>query len=288
MPRHEKRLRLKELRRVAKAIGRQGVSHQPEPVEMAALVALLHERMAKGTPVGRSTEAMTLLSRLQDRSNDRAPGMDRVACKAGCHYCCNIYVSAQAPRLFAIADWLRADSPDLDAVVARLEAADQAIRGRDQQARDAAGLACPFLAGGKCGIYPVRPASCRGYFSLSVEACIAGARGDSEEIPTPPHIHQLRGAYEQALSAVLYQWRLPADHYELTHGVLVALTDDQAEARWFDGEDVFAEVGTDRADAAMEPGMKRLEGEFWQVLWNVAHGEPATGTFADRFPDWCG
>ena len=267
---------------------RQGVSHRPAPVEMAALVALVDARLSKGAPAGRSGRAMALLAGLQDRSNDRAPGMDRVACKAGCYYCCDVYVSAQAPRIFAIADWLRANSPDLDAGIARLEAADAAIRGRDVDARAAAGLACPFLAEGRCGIYPVRPAACRGFFSLSVEACIAGARGEGEEIPTPAHIHPLRGAYEQALSAVLFHWRLPAAHYELTHGVLVALKDVSAEARWFDGEDVFAGVGTDRADEAMDPEMKRLEGEFWRALWDVAHGDPAAGPFADRFPGWCG
>jgi hypothetical protein len=288
MARHDKRLRLKELRKIARVVERQGVSHRPAPVEMAALVALVDGRLSKGGAAGRSLRAMALLGGLQDKSNDQAPGMDRVACKAGCYYCCDVYVSAQAPRIFAIADWLRANSPELDAEIARLAAADAAIRGQDVDARAAASLPCPFLDEGKCGIYPVRPAACRGLFSLSVEACVAGARGESDEIPTPPHIHQLRGAYEQALSAVLYHWRLPAAHYELTHGVLVALTEKDAEARWYDGEDVFADVGTDRADDAMEPEMKRLEGKFWQTLWAVAHGDPAAGPFADRFPDWCG
>lgn len=288
MARHDKRLRLKELRRVVKAVERQGASHRPAPVEMAALVAMVDETMRAAAPAGRSARAMALLAALQDKSNDHAPDMDRIACKAGCYYCCDVYVSAQAPRLFAIADWLRANSPDLAADIVRLEAADAAIRGRDVEARALLDLACPFLREGKCGIYPVRPAGCRGFFSLSVEACIAGARGESEEIPTPAHIHQLRGAYEQALSAVLSQWRLPAEHYELTHGVLVALRQADSEARWYDGEDVFADVGTDRADDAMDPEMKRLEGAFWQALWNVAHGDPAEGPFAERFPDWCG
>lgn len=288
MARQDKRLRLAELRRVIKAVERQGLSHRPAAVEMAALVALVDGRLSKGAAAGRSARAMALLAGLQDRSNEHAPGMERVACKAGCYHCCDVYVSAQAPRIFAIADWLRSNSPDLGAEIARLTAADAAIRGKDVDARAVAGLACPFLDGGKCGIYAVRPAGCRGFFSLSLEACIAGARGDSEEIPTPAHIHPLRGAYEQALSAVLYHWRLPAEHYELTHGVLVALTDENAEACWYDGEDVFAGVGRDRADEELAPEMKRLEGEFWQILWAVAHGDPATGPFADRFPDWCG
>ncbi|MDH5557345.1 MAG: YkgJ family cysteine cluster protein [Alphaproteobacteria bacterium] len=287
MARQDKRQRLKELRRVMKLVERQGASHQPTPVEMAALVALVDTRLSTGRAAGRSGRAMALLGRMQDKSNDNAPGMDKIACKAGCYYCCDVYVSAQAPRIFAIADWLRETKPDLGAEIARLETADAAIRGKDVDARASAGLACPFLDKGKCGIYPVRPASCRGFFSLSAEACIAGARGDTEEIPTPAHIHPLRGAYEQALSAVLYHWRLPSEHYELTHGVLTALKDENAEARWYDGEDVFANVGIDRADDAMNPEMKQLESEFWHALWAVAHGEPADGPFADRFPDWC-
>lgn len=104
----------------------------------------------------------------------------------------------------------------------------------------------------------------------------------------PPHIQPLRGAYEQVLSAALWHWRLPAEHHELAHGVLVALRDEGADARWYDGEGVFAGVAIDRADEAMDPEMKRLEGKFWQTLWAVAHGDPPGGVFAERFPDWCG
>lgn len=281
MARHDKRFRLAELRRVARAVERQGVSHRPAPVEMAALVALVDARLSKGG--GRSARVMALLAALQDKSNAGAPGMDRVACEPGCHYCCAVYVSAQAPRIFAIADWLRANRPDPAAEIARLEAAGAAVRGKDAESWAASGLSCPFLAGGECRIYPARPAACRGMFSLSVEACA----GEGGEIPVPPHIHPLRGAYEQALSVALWHWRLPVEHYELAHGVLVALGDTGAEARWYDGEDVFAGVAIDRADAAMDGEVKRLEGEFWQTLWAVAHGDPATGPFADRFPGWC-
>lgn len=278
MSRQDKRLRLARLRKVAKAVERQGLSRSPTAMELAALVALVDERLAKG-----AGKTMAFLASLQDKSNESAPGMDKVACKAGCYYCCDVYVSAQAPRIFAIADWLRANRPDIEAEIARLEEAEAAIRGKDADGRAAAGLLCPFLEDGKCGIYRVRPASCRGFFSLSVEACIAGARGEGQDIPTPSHIQQLRGGYEQVLSAVLYHWRLPTTHYELTHGVLTALQEPDAEERWYDGENVFAEVAADSADDAMDPEMKRLEGEFWQALWAVAHGEPASGPFADRF-----
>ena len=278
MSRQDKRQRLAGLRKVAKALERQGLSHRPAPIELAALVAMVDQRLAKG-----SGKTMAFLAALQDKSNERAPDMNKVACKAGCYYCCDVYVSAQAPRIFAIADWLRANRSNIGAEVARLEEAVAAIRGKDVDGRAEAGLACPFLDDGKCGIYPVRPAGCRGFFSLSLTACIAGSRGEGEEIPTPAHIQQLRGGYEQALSAVLHHWRLPTAHYELVQGVLAALKEPNAEERWFDGEDVFADVAMDRADETLDPQMKRLEGEFWQTLWAVAHGEAATGPFAEGF-----
>lgn len=275
---------MKEIGKIAKAVERRGLVHDAPAVEIAALLSLLDARLKTGKAAGRSTRAMALLARLQDKSNENAPNMENIACKAGCYHCCGVYVSAQAPRLFAIADWLRANSPDMAAELARLEAADKVLRGKNVDARAAASLVCPFLNGGKCGIYPARPAACRGLFSLSLDACIAGARGESEEIPTPAHAARLRGAYEQALSALLHQWRLPAHHYELAHGVLVALTEHDAESRWYNGEDIFAGVAKDSADDSMTAESRRLEGEFWQALWGAAQGEAPRGPFADRFP----
>ncbi len=287
MARHEKRQRLKELRRVARAIGKRGLSPRPEPVEVAALVGMVDARMSAAAAAGRSARAVALLASLQDRSNDAAPGRAEIACRAGCYHCCDVYVSAPAPVVFAIAGHLRRNRPDIDAEIARLTAADRAVRGKDVDARASERHFCPFLQDGMCGIYPVRPAACRGCFSLSVEACIAGARGEAQDIPTPPHIHLLRGAYEQALAAVLWRWRLDTRHYELTHAVLVALGTADAEARWYDGEDVFAGVAVDQADRRLDDETRRLESEFRQALCAVAGGDPPDGPFADRFPRWC-
>lgn len=89
MARHDRLTGLAELRRVIKTVERQGVSHQPAPV----LVGLIDARLAKGAD-GRSARLVALLAGLQDKSNDRAPGMEAVACGRDCHYCCDVYVSA--------------------------------------------------------------------------------------------------------------------------------------------------------------------------------------------------
>lgn len=288
MSRHDKRLRIRELRKVIKAVEKRGPAHRPEMVELAALVSLLDTTLAKTAVPGRSAKAMALLARLLDKAGDTAPDRDRIACREGCTWCCDLYVSAPAPQIFAIADHVRENSPDLRAEISRLQAADTAVRGRGADMRALDNLFCPFLIQGRCGIYAVRPAACRAHASFSAEACEAAFRGESEEIPAPGHIPALRGGVEQALSTVLDHWRLPAHHYELTHAVLVALATPDAEARWYEGEDVFAEVGTDDADRAMAPEAQRREVEYREALWAVANGEtPRPGPIADRFPAWC-
>lgn len=287
MSRHEKRQRLKELRKVMKAVERRGAGHRPEMAALAALVALLDSAMA-GTPVpGRSTKAMALLARMLDKGGESAPDSGKIACREGCVWCCDLYVSAPAPQIFAIADHIRATAADMAVEIARLEAADAATRGKDAAARAGENLLCPFLADGRCGIYAVRPAACRTHCSFSAAACEAAFRGGPEEIPVPDHIPALRGGVEQALAAVLDNWRLPAGNYELTHAVLVALRVPDAEARWYDGVDVFTGVQTDEADRPTDADTRRVEAEYRRILWAVAHGDAADGPFAESFPPWC-
>ena len=73
----------------------------------------------------------------------------------------------------------------------------------------------------------------------------------------------------------LNNWRLPSGNYELAHAVLVALKEPDAEARWYDGEDIFAHVASDDADRSMDADTRRMEAEYRRALWAVAHGEPA-------------
>ena len=51
---------------------------------------------------------------------------------------------------------------------------------------------------------------------------------------------------KQAMWAALSASGLPAHSYELNHAMLVALENPDAESRWLKGEDVFAQVSSDR------------------------------------------
>lgn len=282
-------MRLKELRKVIKSVERRGIDHRPALVELAALFALIDEKMDSAPVPGRSSKIVAMMSSLQDKSIRNAPAADSLACKKGCYICCDIYVSGSALQIFAIADWIRANTPDVAAEIDRLENAVELVRGKGPDQRSSERVFCAFLVDGLCGIYPVRPPPCRAYCSFSLEACEAGSRGESDEIPIPDYTNVLRGGYEQALSAVLHDRGLAINNHELVHAVLVALRDSGAEEKWYRGEDVFVGVAIDEADLTLDRETRLRETDFWMALCRVAKGEAVPpGSLADRFPAWTG
>jgi Fe-S-cluster containining protein len=75
---------------------------------------------------------------------------EKVTCKKGCSYCCNIEVALLEEEFQFLKQWIAANP------IAEIN-------------RNGA---CPFLKDGLCLVYFSRPASCRKYFSLDVpEKC---------------------------------------------------------------------------------------------------------------------
>jgi hypothetical protein len=281
--RQERRLRLAELGKVTQRIERSGLSTAPELIEVAAMVAIVDDAMdAPGA--GGSRRAVARLVGIQDKSNAAAPFRDTVACRRGCTFCCSLSVSATAPQVFAVADYVRANAPDLAAEIARIEAADLHTRGLDGYARFMNKAFCAFLVDGACSVYPARPSVCRGVLSRSAESCQRAFRGETADNPAAINDATVfRTACDEAFWAVLHKRGFRLAGYELAHAVLIALREPDAEARWHAGEDVFASV---RADALSNVGAN--DEAFWGALWAVAHGEPVPpGAYTRRFPEWC-
>ncbi len=164
-----------------------------------------------------------------------------VACRAGCHLCCHNWITVTAPEVLLIAAELRARPKADDAALAVAEAA-EAGKGLDRDVRLARRLACPLLVERLCSIYAVRPIACRGFFSLSLQACRDVFDGTGEDIPAFRVAMVLRGFHDRCLWAALKAAGLPHGGYELTDALTLALAAGDAEARWLDGEDIFAEA----------------------------------------------
>jgi uncharacterized protein len=164
----------------------------------------------------------------------------RIDCQAGCSHCCNARVEAIAPEIFLIAGELaRRSASALAELLDRLQSHTSAP---GQKALPWSHRpSCPFLENRLCSIYPVRPASCRKGHSADVGACEANA-------PTiPQHLEIVLGAEAlQKGSAGAYRQRgFDGSAHELVSGVLLALTDPSAQARWYAGEPVFDRAAPD-------------------------------------------
>ena len=159
-----------------------------------------------------------------------------VDCKAGCSYCCHVRVQALDPEIFRIARELRKYSPEeLQLLLARLQSHATVVKGvsiADHR------TACPFLEDNMCSIYEVRPAVCRKAHSLDVEKC----KLPGEDIPQSLDVILKAEALMKGTTDAYRQVDLSATGHELGQAVLLALTDETAESRWYAGEAIFDEL----------------------------------------------
>lgn len=157
-------------------------------------------------------------------------------CQPGCAHCCHLRVEAMAPEVFLLARHLQqALAPEaLDTLRARLASHAEQARGlRMEQYR----LRCPLLADdGRCSAYDARPFMCRKLMSTDVKACEPPRSEPQED----------RAMFLKS-AAVTYgahlgygRAKLPNAVHELGQALLLALTDPDAEQRWFKGQQVFA------------------------------------------------
>ena len=185
-------------------------------------------------------EAMTL--------KFRDPATPKVACKAGCYWCCFQSVPMSAPEAFRIVRLLSSEvmTATRPAVINRLRKLDKATRGLTPKARAKLHLPCAFLADGRCTIYSVRPLACNEFTSFDVKDC---KRGQQIGFKPGSVIHEKARmlvfyAVQQGLNDGLREALPTTDTtpLELTAAVLSVLDSADAEATWIAGEKVFTKA----------------------------------------------
>ncbi len=167
----------------------------------------------------------------------------RIECAKGCAFCCHVAVSALAPEVFHIAGTMRAQhAADFESRRAATRTTARSTQGLSDVERARRKLPCALLENNACTVYSARPGPCRGMTSVSVKACERAFGGARVPIPTPVVWDTLRNAHLQALMAALTAVDLSSESYDLNEAILVALDNPDAEARWLNGENVFAGV----------------------------------------------
>jgi Fe-S-cluster containining protein len=132
-----------------------------------------------------------------------------ISCRDGCAACCRQLVPVSEPEARALTQLVATLPADRQEIV-RTRFAD-AVRKLDEaglldQLRQknadvgtpivplgleyfALGIACPFLEGGSCSIYPQRPMSCREYLVTSpAEECAHPSRETVRRVPLPAQV----------------------------------------------------------------------------------------------------
>ncbi len=192
-------------------------------------------------------------------------GQPPVDCAKGCASCCALRVTALAPEVFVLADYLRATAPALQRhgidLMAAVREADAATRGLDEAARVAARRRCAFVVKGVCLIHRARPLSCRGHASHDRRACADAAAGRVDQVPySGPH-RVVRLLLQAALQAALRDDGKAWGAYELHHALVLALDRPDAQAAWALGEDPLAEAAADvEQREAMAAGFDEMRG----------------------------
>ena len=167
-----------------------------------------------------------------------------LACQKGCPACCSLRVTATAPEIFLLADYVqRIDAVPSGAAIGlrrRVALADRTTRGLSETERMAMRKPCPFIVRGVCIVHPVRPLACRGHASFDRQACAGAAAGRDVEVPLSEPHRALRGLVQTALQSALRTAGLSWGLYEINHGLTLALDRKARDAAWLLGRDSLA------------------------------------------------
>ncbi len=123
-----------------------------------------------------------------DRVIADSPDAPNRECTSGCAFCCHFPVGATRGELDTLATALRRDlsDPTYDRLVERVRRSANELRGVDEKTQAAQRRRCVLLGDDdRCIAYPARPIACRGWNSLSRNACEAGFRGEAFPPPSP-------------------------------------------------------------------------------------------------------
>jgi len=160
-----------------------------------------------------------------------------LVCRAGCSLCCWLRVDVYAPEVFLIADTLRKELPplELEELLGRLASHSELVTRLTVLEHATRNVACPLSRDGWCGIYAVRPHTCRRHHSQDLAACqFTYDHPDDMEFPGA-HSRELFHDLTEAmgLHAAVYEYfGFDSTIYELGSALEEALTDPACWRRW--------------------------------------------------------
>jgi hypothetical protein len=176
---------------------------------------------------------------------EQLPERTRLACAAGCAFCCYHPVDITPPEAFAIVAYLRTALSVVaqEAAYGRIATQAERIRRLSYEEHAQARLPCALLVDGQCTVYPCRPFACRAWNSTSAAECEAIFTHGNPVTRLPPldmRTYEVIWDAARGMTEGLQQCRLDGTAYEL-HSIVQRVWDTpEAARRWAQGEAVFA------------------------------------------------
>jgi len=169
----------------------------------------------------------------------------RLACAAGCAFCCYHPVDITAPEAFVMAAYLQTafTEAEFESAATRLAANAERIQALSHDEHALAKIPCALLVNGQCGIYAARPFACRAWHSMSAARCEAiFTHGDPLSMipPLDMDLYNIQWDVVYGIAEGIRQAGLDERPYELHSMLHRALSLPDAALRWLQGEDVFA------------------------------------------------
>jgi Fe-S-cluster containining protein len=147
--------------------------------------------------------------------------LDRMACKAGCSWCCHQVVGVTTAELALLAQTIAA-LPDERQARIKSRARDAMARGRglDQGQWWAAQIRCPLLEDdGLCGVHTDRPLACRAFNSADADLCRRSYEGEQLRAPVLAAQHGVWAHAQMGLIQALTEADIAAGPVALAEGV---------------------------------------------------------------------
>lgn len=186
---------------------------------------------------------------------DRDPS--KVACKAGCSWCCHERVSVSAVEVFRIADALSQRPHAEEAVLERARRVEK--MAADAPPGERPPIPCPLLEEDRCSVHEVRPLLCRAANATDATPCRSWV-----ETGTRTHVDVVTGkalpcnAVRAGMIRAIHESGLEADALDLAVALRVVLEGEPSTMReaWARGGRVFADAylpeGTDPLHVMMQ------------------------------------
>jgi Fe-S-cluster containining protein len=205
------------------------------PVSPELQAAFDREREGARSSAPSRAQTVGMYGRLAALQRDViARGKVAVTCTRGCSYCCHLRVEIRPHDAFVLAEHIRTrfTAEQRAGAIARIEENLQRIAPLTPEQHIRAGIPCALLQEGICSVYEGRPATCRKYYSVSVETCRNAFNDTSAPLTGEIEDEQVRLAgnavalgYAKGLEDVGYDATL----YELHYALHSALTNSGAE-----------------------------------------------------------